>query len=231
MYIAITPPLPPGLSRELFHQTYLSSSHIPNKGLAEGVIPVLLVMDYFVGLMRIPYLYIEIQRIQKVVERGGNFKNSLELRYQALSTFANALEIFIWLREKKFVNLTKRRVQSLQGIGCLARMVLYEHAVRKESAAFIKYQRLRRVNPDIVKKTEYKHLKVSLISHSAFLGWVTMSFITHIKGVPYPRPFLKMLHFTSISFGLISMGYDKDSEVREFFRIMSPYFPNGEIYR
>lgn len=231
MYIAITPPLPPGLSRELFHQTYLSSSHYPDKGLVEGAIPMLLIIDYFIGLMRIPYLYIEIQRIQKVIEKGGTFKNSLELRYQTLSTCANALEIFIWFYEKKFINLSKRRAKSLQAAGYLARMVLYEHAVRKESVAFIKCQRLRRLNPDIVKKTEYKHLKVSLISHSTFLGWVTMSFITHIKGVPYPRPFLKMLHFTSVSFGLMSMGYDEDSEVREFFRIMSPYFPNGQIYR
>ncbi len=231
MYTAITPPLPPGLSRELFHQTYLSSSHYPDKDLAEGAISLLFLMDYFVEFMRIPYLYIEIQRIQKVIEKGGAFKSSLELRYQILSTFANALEIFILLCEKKFVNITKRRTKSLQGIGYFARMVLYEYAVRKESAAFIKCQRLRRLTPGIIKKTEYKYLKMSLISHSAFLGWVTMSFITHIKGVPYPSPFLRMLHFTSVSFGLISMGYDKDSEVRLFFRIMSPHFPDGQIYR
>jgi len=168
MYIAIAPPLPPGLSREHFHQTYLLPFHYPDKDLAERAIPMLLIMDYFVRLMCAPYLYIEIQRIQKVIEERG---------------------------------------------------------------AFIKCQRLRRLNPDFAKKTECKHLKVSSISHSAFLRWVTMSFVNHVKGVPCPRPFLKMLHFTSVSFGLISMGYDKDSEVREFFRIMSPYFPNGQIYR
>ena len=109
MYIAITPPLPPGLSRELFHQTYLSSSHYPDKDLVEGAISLLLLMDYFVGLMRIPYLYVEIQRIQKVIEKGGTFRTSLEIRYQMLSTFANALEIFIWFYEKKFITLSKKK--------------------------------------------------------------------------------------------------------------------------
>ena len=95
MYIAITPPLPPELSRELFHQTYLSSSHYSDKDLVEGTISLLVLMDYFVGLTRIPYLYIEIQRIQKVIEKGGTFRSSTELRYQMLSTFANALDRWI----------------------------------------------------------------------------------------------------------------------------------------
>jgi hypothetical protein len=128
------------------------------------------------------------------------------------------------------VTLSKKRAKILQKVCYLSKMVLYEHAVRKESALFIQCQRVKKTRPEIVKKKEYKHLKVSLISHSAFLGWVTMRFISHAKGTPFPRRFLGMLHLTSFSFGLIAMGYDEKSEIREFFRMISPYLPNGRIY-
>lgn len=215
------------LGRELFHQTYLTSSHYPDKDLAGEPFSALLLMDYFVGLMRLPYLYFEVKRIQKIQQEGETFRSSLELRYQTLSTFANALEIFIWFYEKKWILISKRSQKMIQTISYLSRMVLYEHAVRKGAVSFFEGWR----HPELINTVGYKHLKVSLISHSAFLGWVTISFISHIKGVPYPRPFLKMLRVTSVAFGLIAMGYDQESEINQVLKMLRPHLPNGEIYR
>ena len=230
MSIAFSPSLSPGMSRELFHQTYLSSSRGPDKGAYEGSFSLPILLDTLVGFMRIPYLYIEIRRIQKVVDEGGTLKSSSEFRYQALSTFANAVEICLWFYDRKYVILSKKCAKILQRVCYLSKMVLYEQAVRKEATLFIHCQREKRVRPEIVEKKEYKQLKVSLISHTAFLGWVTMRLISHTTGTPFPRRFLEILHLTSFSFGLIAMGYDERSEIREFFRMLSPYLPNGQIY-
>jgi len=231
MSIAFTPPASGGFSRELFYQMYLSSSHLDEDALGVGLLSVALAADYFIGFMRLPFLYIEVKRIQKLVADGKTFKNSVELRYQVLSTFANALEIFLWFYEKKFVEINKRRAKKLQGFALFMRVVLYEQAVRKETEAFIQCQRVKKLDPSIVKNKDYKFLKVSLISHTAFLGWATLWLITHLKGIPYPRPYMKMLRFTSFSFGLISMGYDDDSLVNQYIKAISKKIPNGQIYR
>lgn len=224
-------PVPSRLARELFHQTYLTPSHHPEKELIDGATSILTLLDNLVGLMRIPYLYLEIIRIQKIQKGGESFKDSLELRYQTLSTFANALEIFIWFYEKKWITISKRRGKFFQGISYISRIVLYEHAVRKESVAMIRLYKKTDGGPKIFKTVGYKHLKVSLISHSAFLGWISISFISHYSGVPYPRSFLKLLHGTSVAFGLMAMGYDQESEVNQFFQMIRHYLPDGDIYK
>lgn len=223
-------PVPLNLSRELFHQTYLTSPHYLEGNLLEGVATIFILMDYMVGIMRLPYLLIEVQRIQKIVDQGATFQNSSELRYQTLSLMANTLEIFIWGCDKKWLQISKRKGRVVQSVSTFSRMVLYEQAVRKEFAAFIDLYRQKWVKPEIGKELRYKHLKVSLISHTAFLGWVSLQFISLTRGVLYPKPFLKMLHVASVSFGFIAMGYDRDSEVNQFFRRLAKQLPTGEIY-
>lgn len=224
-------PVPLSLSRELFHQTYLTPSHYPDKDLIEGAIAALVVLDFCIGLLRIPYLMVEVQRIQKMVEEGKTLTNSTELCYQTVSTLSNTLEIFIWFSEKKWLDVSKHRVRMAKKMSTFARIILYEQAVRKETVAFMRAYRLTKSRPEIAKRVEYKHLKVSLISHTAFLGWSTLQFITQVKGIPYPRPFQKLLHVTSVVFGLIAMGYDKESEVNQFFRRLAKKLPTGDIYR
>ena len=230
MDVAITPPVPRGLSRELFHQMLLSSPHFEEENLGTPLLSFTLLADYFIGLMRIPYLYIEVKRIQNLLAEGRTLKNNVELRYQALSTLSNSLEIFLWFYEKKWVALSRRKGKQLQTVALLMRGALYEQAVRKQSRAFIECQRIKKVHPAMTKSREYKHLKVSLISHIAFFGWALLGLIGRIQGVPYPRPFIKMLHFTSVSFGLIASGYDQDSDISRFFKRISKRMPSGYIY-
>jgi len=196
----IIPPVPltPNLANELFHLTYLSSSHHEEPSY-DASFTFTALLDRFIGLMRIPYLYIEARRIYCAVHDGESFWDSSELRFQSLSVLASVAEIFLWLHGHQWTELTPKMLSQLTVICYLSRMILYEHAVVQESQALYLYKKSQESYPqlDIENKREYQLIRLQFISHISYLTWMTMSFISYVKEIPYPRVFLRLMQLSS----------------------------------
>lgn len=207
-------------TQRLFAQTVLSTSHYPDKWKGEKAFSLFFIFDSFIGLMRLPYLYTEAEKVYNTVQReGGVFKP----RVETLALIANAAEILIWCGERGFISLSGRASSTLQGVCYISRMVIYEKAVYKEGRALYEIWK-----GEHTQKKEFHQIKVQLISHSAYLGWVTLSLITHFNGKDYPRRFMKYLHIISFSFGLIASGYNEmDQSIRKEFK---KFIPQESIY-
>lgn len=228
--IFIVPPVPltSNLTNELFHLTYLSSPHYPDP-LDPPSLSLLSLMDRFIGLMRIPYLYIEARRIYRVMQEGGSVWSSPELRFHSLSILGSMAEVLLWFHGKRWVILTPQ-VTKLMTLTCyISRMILYEHAVVEESRALYQYKKAQKAHPHIhfEKKKEYQCIRLQYISHITYLTWVSLSFISYIKGIPYPRTCLRLMQFGSFFFGMLSIQYEEGSLTSTFFQ---KYLPNPNIY-
>ncbi|MBF5058884.1 hypothetical protein [Candidatus Neptunochlamydia vexilliferae] len=203
----IKAPLPLSVSSDLFHQTYLSSSHSPNETRKRGRSSLFTFIDELISLMRLPYLFLEVRRVYHNFKKKRTFELSSEDCYQILSIIANSAEILLWLCEKRWIKIGKKGGSWVQGICYISRMILYEQALYQEGRIFFAYRRAIKLDPKVGEERQYKQLKMELISHSAYLAWVTLHFISHVSSISYPQTYLKFLHTTSFCFGLISRGY------------------------
>lgn len=198
MHSCIYRPLTVQETQRLFANTCLSTSHHPDKWEDEPFISPLLMIDYLIGFMRIPYLYVEAEKVCSTIRREDGWWWDGEF----LAVIANSAEILIWAGERHFIVLGKRSNFLIQGICYISRMVLYERAVYLECRMMMQMWREGK------KDRSYQKLKVQLISHTAYLGWVTLNLITHINGKGYPRQYMKFLHIVSIIFGGIASCYN-----------------------
>lgn len=145
------------------------------------------------------------------------------LRYETLALIANGAEILIWCAERNFIALTPGYSKALQRICYISRMILYEEVVFKEGRALSLMWR-----EGGGQKKECRQLKMELISHTTYLGWVALSLIIHLTGMPYPRRFMKLLHLVSFYFGLIASGYNELDEAR--YKKIIELLPKESIY-
>lgn len=198
MHICVYRPLTALESQRLFAYTCLSTSHQPNKWEGESFISLLLLYDYAIGFMRIPYLYKEAEKVYQAVHK----KEHWWLDGEFLALLANTAEVLIWAGERGFIVLGKRSNFLIQGICYISRMVLYERAVYVECRLVMEMRRKGQ------KERSYRKLTMQLISHAAYLGWVTSTLITHVNGKGYPKRYMRMLHAVSIIFGGIATCYD-----------------------
>lgn len=222
------PPISSDMASELFHVTYLSTPN-PEPPPPDTTISLTALLDRFLGFMRIPYLVIEARRVYRVIQEGESLWESTELRYQSLSVVANIAEICLWFHRRKLTKLTPLMLPVLTGVHHLARMILYEYAVIQESAALYRYNKLDEAHPhlEIKKMREYLYIRTQFISHMAYLTWTSLGLIHYIKGVPYPKTFLRVLQFTSFLFGLLSMQYEEKPLISP---IVQKFLPNPNIY-
>ena len=204
----------------LFEQTCLSTSHYPKKWEEEEGISLFILFDSIIGLMRLPYLYKEGERIYQAAQKRDN---GALLRYETLALIANGAEIIIWCAERNFMVLTPGCSKALQRICYISRMLLYEEVVVKEGRVLSLMWRGK-----LGQKKEYNQLKMELISHTAYLGWVTLSLITHLTGRSYPRRFMKLLHIVSFYFGLVASGYNTLDAMR--YKKNIQWLPKRSIY-
>ncbi len=165
--------------------------------------------------MRFPYLYKEGERLYKTVKKG---EYTLKLRYEALALVANGTEILIWGAERKFIILSPRCSGFLQRICYISRIILYEEAVFREGRTLSLIWRGK------ADKKKYNQL----ISHTAYLGWVTLGLITRLNGKSYPLQFMKLLHFVSFYFGLIATGYNEMDPIR--YKNIIKDLPKRSVY-
>lgn len=207
----IKAPLPFAVSSNLFHQTYLSSDHHPDQVAQRKGSDFFTLVDDLIGLMRLPYLLLEIRGVAHTFTNKKKLEISAEVCYQTLSIIGGSAEIIIWFCEKKWMKIGKKGTSWIQGICYISRMILFEQALHQEGRAFFAYRRLIKEHPgqELHKERQYKQLKMELISHSAYLAWVTLQFISHVSSISYPETYLKFLHTVSFCFGLISRGYEK----------------------
>lgn len=213
MHTCVYRPLTSLESQRLFANTCLSTSHQPNKWEGEVSISPLLLYDYAIGFMRIPYLYREAERVYQAVHK----KERWWLDGEFLALLANAAEVLIWSGERGFVVLGKRSNFFIQEICYMSRMVLYERAVYVECRVLMEMRRKGQQD------RSYRKLKMQLISHAAYLGWVTSALITHINGKGYPKSYMRVLHTVSIIFGGIATCYEPMP--RTIKKILAPLLP------
>ena len=228
--IFVIPPIPltSNLTKELFHLTYLSSPLHEDPSF-DTSFTFISFLDRFIGLMRIPYLYIESRRIYRAVHDGESFWDSSELPFQSLSVLANIAEILLWFHGCQWTELTPKMISQLTVICYLFRMILYEHAVVQESQALYLYKKAQKTYPqlDIERKKEYQLVRLQFMSHISYLTWMSMSFIIYVKEIPYPRAFLRLVQFSSFIFGILSMQYE-DEPIFDFQ--IQKFLPNPNIY-
>lgn len=198
MYSCVYRSLTPQEVERLFVNTCLSTSHQPDRWKDEPYISPFVVVDYLIGLMRLPYLYVEIERVSRAIQKEGVCWWDGEF----LALLANSAEILVWAGERHFIILGKRSNFLIQGICYISRMVLYEGAVYLEWRVLMQMRREEKKGPS------YQKLKMQLVSHGAYLGWVTLTLITHINGKGYPKQYMKFLHVVSVLFGGIASCYD-----------------------
>ncbi|QVL57953.1 MAG: hypothetical protein KFB93_02415 [Simkaniaceae bacterium] len=220
MHSVVYRPLSPSETQRLFAQTFLSTSHYPEKWEGETSLSLFYIIDSLIGLMRLPYLYKEAIRVYNIVQEEGS---PLKPRAETLALIANGIEIVIWCAERKFIILSVRKCNTLQGICYLSRMIIYEEAVCKEGRAILEMWKGKQTE-----KKEFQQTKVQFISHTAYLGWVALGLISYFNGIAYPHKFMKYLHIVSFTFGLIASGYDEmDPGLRKGLK---KFLPQRSIY-
>ena len=220
MHSVVFRPLSHFEEQRLFVQTFLSTSHYPEKWEGETFFSLFSIFDNLIGLIRLPYLYVEVKKVNSIIkEEVSPFK----FRGETLALVASGAEIFIWCAERKFIVLGGRGTHVLQGICYLSRMILYEEAVLKEGKALFSMWKGKQTQ-----KKELNQLKVQFISHTTYLGWVTLNFIALCNGKGYPRQFTRYLRVVSFTFGLLASGYNEmDSNLRNGFK---RFLPKRSIY-
>ncbi|MCB1072070.1 MAG: hypothetical protein H7A41_01615 [Chlamydiales bacterium] len=220
MHAVILRPLSPAESQRLFAQTCLSTSHYVDKWEGEASFSLFYLFDSLIGLIRLPYLYTEVQKVIEAVKAEGKLQF---IESETLAVIASAAEICIWCAERKFIILNRRGCNVLQGICYLSRMIIYERAVLQEGETLFMMWKGRQTD-----KKEFNHLKVQFISHLTYLGWVAHNLIMTYNGKAYPQKYLRYLHIVSIIFGLIASGYEEmDPNLRRAFK---KFVPQRSIY-
>ncbi len=220
MHAVILRPLSPAETQRLFVQTCLSTSHGADKWDGEASLTVFYILDSLIGLMRLPYLYTEVRKVAKTVQSEGRLRL---LEGETLAVIASSIEICIWCAERKFIILSRKTCNFLQGICYLSRMIIYERAVVKEIEVLFGMWKGRQAD-----KKEFNHLTVQFVSHITYLGWVTHNLIISYNGKAYPQKYLRYLHIVSFVFGLIASGYEKmDPNIR---RGLKKFVPQESIY-
>lgn len=218
---SVIPPRPLYFSRELFFQTFLSASPPFDQSAPFSVERLL---DQFIGLMRLPYLTLEIQKVHQMLQQGKPLFQSPKLLYQLLSVTASTAEVLLWAYQHHWIVLTVHSARRFQRTCYLARMILYKQAVDAESAAFLQYRALAYKHPQLKldQKKEYQLLKLQFCAHLAYLSRVTIELISSLSGATLSRSFLNFLHFTSFFTGLLERAYDNNEEWRKNFAFLLP---------
>lgn len=221
----IPPPLHIGIphaqTHELLRQNFSSASYYPKKGKQGDLLTLSYLIDRLNGLIKLPFIIEEGRLVQYAVRQGETLWTSSELRFQSLSLVANVTEYLTWLGEREYISLYKRDFRILDAACSFARMILYGRATAKEALTLhaLRKNKIYVYNSE-KKRQAYQFHRLQLFSHLTYLTCMTFTVVGFALGLNFPRKTIRVLHFASFIFGLISMQYDQ-----------VPFFPSGNQLR
>lgn len=189
-------PLTTEESRRLLANAFLSTSHASSKRDEEISFSTL--VDFCIGLIRIPYL---VSECKKIYQHFLNRKLWV-LDGERLGALASGAEIAVWGAERGFIVLGGKTKYFLQGVCYFSRATLYERSVYQEGRLLMKYWRGGREG------RERRKLQVQLIAHITSLSWVSLTLARHFFRVHYPNKMMRLLHVVSLVFGGIAACYE-----------------------
>jgi len=190
------PPLHTGvLLPEFFDKTFLPVHMTPTR--EEGTIPLSYLVDRFAGLIKMPFLIWEAERIQEILQR----KNLGQTWLPTVSISSNTLEFVCWLGERGYLEIALPTLSFLRKVYYLAKIILYSYAVLIDSELLHGAQLKR-------KEEEGSYAYLLLMSHMTYLSCMSLGCASLTFGAPCSRRLLRLLHSSSLLFDIASKSYE-----------------------
>lgn len=214
------PPLHTGvILPELFDKTFLPVRMPPSE--TEEHLPVSYIIDRLAGVIKIPFLIWEAQRIQSLIGR----KNLGEFEFigvRTLSLTSNYLEFFCWLGERGYIELSLGFFTTFRTVYYLAKTILYSYAI------FIDSQMLHQCEESSAKKGK-TYVQLLLFSHLTYLSCMLMGGVSLLLGTHFSRSLIRAIHFSSLAFDIASKPFERAwSQVKDM--TATPISPKQNLY-
>ena len=200
MYLPLDcPPLHTGvLLPEIFDKTFLPVHMLHSQD--ESPVPLSYVFDRVAGFIKLPFLMMEAQRIQEMLQRNNsNFEGSACV--STVSICSNTIEFVYWLGEREYLEIALPTLSQLRKVYYLAKIILYNYAVLIDSE-------LLYVAKGEDKNEERTYIKLLLISHMLYLACMALGLGSLTFGASCSRRLLRSLHFSSLVFDIASKSYE-----------------------
>jgi len=200
MYLPLDcPPLHTGvLLPEFFDKTFLPVHVLPSQD--EGPLPLSFIFDRAAGFIKLPFLVLEAQRIQEMLQRkNSNVEGSPW--FSAVSICSNTVEFICWLGERGYLEVALSTLSQLRKVYYVAKIILYNYAVLIDSELLHGAQ-------GEGKKEERSYVKLLLISHMLYLSCMVLGMGSLTFGASCSRRLLRTLHFSSLLFDIASKSYE-----------------------
>jgi len=191
------PPLHTGiLWPQLFDKTFLC---LP---VADGSEEASLshLVDQFTGLIKLPFLVWEAQRIQEVLQTKS-LGNREFVWFATLSIGSNTLEFICFLGERGYLEIALPALSLMRKIYFVAKIVLYSSAVLVDSELLHGAQ----ANG---KEEERRYAHLLLISHMTYLSCMILGGFSLTFGAPCSPYLLRLLHASSLLSDIASKFYE-----------------------
>lgn len=200
MYLPLDcPPLHTGvLLPEFFDKTFLPVHVMPSQD--EGPVPLSYIFDRLAGAIKLPFLVLEAERIQEMVQRK-NLNQEDSPWFSSVSICSNTVEFVCWLSERGYLEIPLPTLSRLRKIYYVAKIILYNYAVLIDS------ELLYRARGE-EKKEERAYIKLLLISHMLYLSCMVLGMGSLTFGASCSRSLLRKLHFSSLLFDIASKSYE-----------------------
>ncbi|WP_420421928.1 hypothetical protein [Simkania sp.] len=200
MYLPLDcPPLHTGvLLPEFFDKTFLPVHVMPVQD--EGPMPLSYIFDRLAGVIKLPFLVMEAERIQEMLQRNHSNREESPW-FSTVSICSNSVELICWLGERGYLEIALPTLSRLRKIYYVAKIILYNYAVLIDS------ELLYRARGE-EKKEERAYMKLLLVSHMLYLSCMVLGLGSLTFGASCSRSLLRKLHFSSLLFDLASKSYE-----------------------